>query len=59
MSARKYTETKTVLMTKRQSEGINDLNAATRIPKAELIRQGIDLVLAKYAQMKQANKAQG
>jgi hypothetical protein len=38
----------TVYITHRQTALLKDLNARTRVPVAEYIREGLDLVLAKY-----------
>ncbi|MEO0593254.1 MAG: ribbon-helix-helix domain-containing protein [Myxococcota bacterium] len=47
MSERKVSTT--VYITKRQSERLKELNARTRVPIAEYIRQGIDRILAEHA----------
>ncbi len=49
---RKYPRETTVFMTEDQRDQLKDLKDRTRIPMAELIRQGIDLVLVKYAKAK-------
>jgi hypothetical protein len=38
----------TVYITPEQDEALKRLNARTKVPVAEYIRQGIELVLAKY-----------
>ncbi len=38
----------TIYITPEQNEQLKALNAKTKVPVAEYIRQGIDLVLAKY-----------
>ncbi len=48
----KYTAETTVFMTEEQRRQLKDLKARTRVPMSELIRQGIDLVLVKYAKAK-------
>lgn len=40
----------TVYLTRRQFEQLKALKRATRVPDAERIREGIDLVLAREAQ---------
>ncbi len=40
----------TVYITEEQSERLKELSARTKVPVAEYIRQGIDLVLEKYAE---------
>lgn len=40
----------TVYITQEQNEKLKQLNAKTKVPIAEYIRQGIDLVLEKYKQ---------
>lgn len=45
--ARKKIST-TIYITPEQNELLKLLNARTRVPVAEYIRQGIDLVLEKY-----------
>ncbi len=45
--ARKKLST-TVYITEEQNEMLKRLNAETRVPIAEFIRQGIDMILAKY-----------
>ena len=39
----------TVYITEEQNERLKELSARTKVPVAEYIRQGIDLVLEKYA----------
>ena len=39
----------TVYITQEQSERLKELHARTKVPVAEYIRQGIDLVLDKHA----------
>ena len=39
---------KTIYITPEQNELLKVLNQKTKVPVAEYIRQGIDLVLAKY-----------
>ena len=39
----------TVYITPEQDAALKQLNAKTKVPVAEYIRQGIELVLAKYA----------
>jgi hypothetical protein len=46
--ARKKVST-TVYITPEQSELLKQLHERTKVPVAEFIRQGIDLVLEKYA----------
>lgn len=41
----------TVYITPEQSAQLKQLHERTRVPVAEYIRQGIDLVLAKYADL--------
>ena len=36
---------------KKQLERLDKLSAATRVPKAEFIREGIDLLLNKYEEL--------
>lgn len=38
----------TIYITPEQNEQLKALNAKTKVPVAEYIRQGIDLVLEKY-----------
>ncbi len=38
----------TIYITPEQNEMLKQLNAKTKVPVAEYIRQGIDLVLDKY-----------
>ncbi len=38
----------TIYITPEQNERLKALNAKTKVPVAEYIRQGIDLVLEKY-----------
>ena len=45
--ARKKIST-TIYITPEQNERLKALNAKTKVPVAEYIRQGIDLVLEKY-----------
>ncbi len=45
--ARKKIST-TIYITPEQNERLKELNARTKVPVAEYIRQGIDLVLEKY-----------
>ncbi len=45
--ARKKIST-TIYITPEQNERLKALNARTKVPVAEYIRQGIDLVLEKY-----------
>lgn len=45
--ARKKIST-TIYITPEQNDQLKQLNAKTRVPVAEYIRQGIDLVLDKY-----------
>jgi predicted DNA-binding protein len=45
--ARKKIST-TIYITPEQNEQLKALNAKTKVPVAEYIRQGIDLVLEKY-----------
>ena len=45
--ARKKIST-TVYITEEQNELLKQLNEKTRVPIAEFIRQGIDMVLTKY-----------
>ena len=45
--ARKKIST-TIYITPEQNEQLKALNARTKVPVAEYIRQGIDLVLEKY-----------
>jgi len=45
--ARKKIST-TVYITPEQDEALKKLNARTKVPIAEYIREGIDLVLARY-----------
>ena len=45
--ARKKIST-TIYITPEQNERLKELNAKTKVPVAEYIRQGIDLVLEKY-----------
>ncbi len=40
----------TVYITDEQNERLKQLSARTKVPVAEYIRQGIDLVLEKYAE---------
>jgi predicted DNA-binding protein len=40
----------TVYITEEQNERLKELSARTKVPVAEYIRQGIDLVLEKYAE---------
>ena len=40
----------TVYITEEQNELLKQLSARTKVPVAEYIRQGIDLVLEKYAE---------
>ena len=40
----------TVYITAEQNERLKELHARTKVPVAEYIRQGIDLVLEKYAE---------
>ena len=40
----------TVYITAEQNERLNQLRDRTKVPVAEYIRQGIDLVLEKYAE---------
>ena len=40
----------TVYLTKEQNDLLKALNEETQIPVAEYIRQGIDMVLSKYAE---------
>ena len=40
--------TTTIYITEKQQEGLKELNEKTKIPVAEFIRQGIDLILKKY-----------
>lgn len=47
MASRKKIST-TVYITEEQNEKLKLLNEKTRVPIAEYIRQGIDLVLEKY-----------
>ena len=47
--ARKKLST-TVYITPEQNEKLKQLHAKTKVPVAEYIRQGIDLVLEKYKQ---------
>lgn len=46
--ARKKVST-TIYITPEQNERLKQLNQKTKVPVAEYIRQGIDLVLKKYA----------
>jgi hypothetical protein len=46
----------TVYFTHEQSEAVAKLSAETRIPKAVLIREGIDLLLEKYNGNKKKGK---
>ena len=39
----------TIYITPEQDEQLKALNSKTKVPVAEYIRQGIDLVLEKYA----------
>jgi hypothetical protein len=39
----------TIYITPEQDEALKRLNAATKVPPAEIIRQGIDLVLKQRA----------
>lgn len=48
--ARKKIST-TIYITPEQNERLKELNARTKVPVAEYIRQGIDLVLEKYKAM--------
>jgi predicted DNA-binding protein len=48
--ARKKIST-TIYITPEQNERLKELNAKTKVPVAEYIRQGIDLVLEKYKGM--------
>ena len=45
--ARKKIST-TIYITPEQNERLKELNAKTKVPVAEYIRQGINLVLEKY-----------
>ncbi len=45
--ARKKIST-TIYITPEQNDALKTLNERTKVPVAEYIRQGIDLVLAKY-----------
>lgn len=47
MSRRKLSTT--VYLTPEQDAALKQLNARTRVPVAEYVRQGIDLVLKEYA----------
>ena len=38
----------TVYLTVEQDQALKSLNARTKVPVAEYIRQGIELILAKY-----------
>jgi predicted DNA-binding protein len=38
----------TIYITEEQNERLKQLNKKTKVPVAEFIRQGIDLVLEKY-----------
>ena len=38
----------TVYITQEQNEKLKELNGKTKVPIAEYIRQGIDMVLEKY-----------
>jgi len=40
----------TVYITDEQNQRLKELSARTKVPVAEYIRQGIDLVLDKYAE---------
>jgi predicted DNA-binding protein len=40
----------TVYITEEQNERLKQLSARTKVPVAEYIRQGIDLILEKYAE---------
>ena len=40
--------TTTIYITEKQQDRLKELNQKTKIPIAEFIRQGIDLVLEKY-----------
>ena len=46
MSRRKVSTT--IYITEEQNEALKRLHAETRVPVAEYIRQGIDLVLARH-----------
>ena len=48
--ARKKIST-TIYITPEQNERLKELNAKSKVPVAEYIRQGIDLVLEKYKAM--------
>jgi predicted DNA-binding protein len=48
--ARKKIST-TIYITPEQNERLKELNAKSKVPVAEYIRQGIDLVLEKYKGM--------
>jgi predicted DNA-binding protein len=41
----------TVYITPEQDEALKKLNARTKVPVAEYIREGIDLVLKKYEEV--------
>ena len=47
MSRRKISTT--VYITPEQDAALKQLNAKTKVPVAEYVRQGIELVLAKYS----------
>ena len=47
MTSRKKIST-TVYITEEQSDRLKQLNEKTRVPVAEFIRQGIDMVLEKH-----------
>ena len=47
--ARKKIST-TIYITPEQNELLKELNQKTKVPVAEYIRQGIDLILEKYKQ---------
>jgi predicted DNA-binding protein len=38
----------TIYITPEQEQALKQLNAATKVPMAEYIRQGIEMVLEKY-----------
>lgn len=49
----------TFWMEERQVEGLKVLSTATRIKQADYIREGIDMVLAKYGKQLKKAKQEG
>lgn len=54
MSRRKVSTT--IYITEEQNEALKRLNEQTKVPVAEYIRQGIDLILARHSELAGAQR---